>query len=845
MDLALGARSTTGGIVFYTGTDGSSPGIPLLGNSSNAVRMTITSTGNVGIGTTTPGAKLHVLDTTSVSTSGQTALVIGSTYSAGTVGSGGKMLFEDQSTGTDAAAIRGYTFGSALTGLAFDTGWGALTTKMVIDNSGNVGIGTTSPGAKLDVWGSAINFTYSGSSPHFYIGEGAGANQYGDLSWNAVNNYISLGNQGNNETLVIKSGNVGIGTTSPATLFEVGGSTANVTLDGYLNCTGFTSNANGLLACTASDERLKQNVVALDGASALAGLNALNPVSFYWNPATERGSSQQYGLIAQQVQTVFPNLVATSSPTALTPDGTLSVNYEGLISPMVMAIQELDARTTFISNAATSTILTVDVAGHVGIGTTTPNHTLSVAGDIGAIAFVNTSTRSAKTNIDYATASSSEDRLSQLVALKVATYRYTIEDQNDPLRLGLIAEDTQAIAPEILSADGKGVDIYELATFTLSGVQALAAKVDAQETRMASLEDRINALESGAVSSASGSPITFSTSSLASALEGFGVLIRNGIAQFNTLVFRQLVASRDADGTSSAGSVTIIGGNTVAQVTNSLVMPSTKVFVTFNSSVTGSWWVSDKTNGSFRVVLSEPQSGDVSFDYFLVQTEGQIATSTPVTAGTTQSTTGTTSGTDTTAPVITLLGDNPLHLSVGGSFVEPGVTVTDNVDASVPYITFVNGIEMEASAGSIDTSVQTTYIITYSATDTRGNLATATRSVIIGSATAPSDTGTTTPPVSADTTAPVVSLAGSAAMQLTVGDTFTDPGATATDDTDGTITSSVVVSGAVDTATEGLYTLTYTATDAAGNTGSVSRVVTVVAAAAPAPAPAPEPAPAI
>ena len=51
--------------------------------------------------------------------------------------------------------------------------------------------------------------------------------------------------------------NVGISTSSPATLLEVGGSTANVTLDGYLNCASFTSNANGLLSCTASDERLE------------------------------------------------------------------------------------------------------------------------------------------------------------------------------------------------------------------------------------------------------------------------------------------------------------------------------------------------------------------------------------------------------------------------------------------------------------------------------------------------------------------------------------------------------------------------------------------------------------
>jgi hypothetical protein len=66
-------------------------------------------------------------------------------------------------------------------------------------------------------------------------------------------------------------------------------------------------------------------------------------------------------------------------------------------------------------------------------------------------------------------------------------------------------------------------------------------------------------------------------------------------------------------------------------------------------------------------------------------------------------------------------------------------------------------------------------------------------------------------------------------MQLTVGDTFTDPGATATDDVDGDLTNHINVSGTVDTATAGDYTLTYSATDAAGNTGNVTRTVTVVA----------------
>ena len=54
-----------------------------------------------------------------------------------------------------------------------------------------------------------------------------------------------------------------------------------------------------------------------------------------------------------------------------------------------------------------------------------------------------------------------------------------------------------------------------------------------------------------------------------------------------------------------------------------------------------------------------------------------------------------------------------------------------------------------------------------------------------------------------DTTPPVITLNGSSTIQLTVGDSWTDPGATATDETDGDITSSITVSGSVDTSTVG------------------------------------------
>ena len=64
---------------------------------------------------------------------------------------------------------------------------------------------------------------------------------------------------------------------------------------------------------------------------------------------------------------------------------------------------------------------------------------------------------------------------------------------------------------------------------------------------------------------------------------------------------------------------------------------------------------------------------------------------------------------------------------------------------------------------------------------------------------------------------PVISLVGSSTIYLGVGDNFTDPGATASDNIDGDLTSSITSSGTVNTATEGTYLITYTVSDAAGN----------------------------
>ena len=80
-------------------------------------------------------------------------------------------------------------------------------------------------------------------------------------------------------------------------------------------------------------------------------------------------------------------------------------------------------------------------------------------------------------------------------------------------------------------------------------------------------------------------------------------------------------------------------------------------------------------------------------------------------------------------------------------------------------------------------------------------------------------------PSNTDTVPPVITLNGDVNITLKVGDTYTEEGARATDDKDGNV--SIVIKGTVDTSKAGIYTVTYSAKDSAGNEATATRTVTV------------------
>lgn len=160
---------------------------------------------------------------------------------------------------------------------------------------------------------------------------------------------------------------------------------------------------------------------------------------------------------------------------------------------------------------------------------------------------------------------------------------------------------------------------------------------------------------------------------------------------------------------------------------------------------------------------------------------------------------------DSTPPVITLIGASTINLNVNDTYNELGATATDNLDGDISANVIITG--------TVNTAVAGTYFVNYNVSDSSGNAAAQV---------------TRTVNVNADTTPPVIVLIGSATINLTVGDSYTDQGATATDNIDGDITSNIVVVNNVNTGLAGSYSVTYNVSDAAGNAATeVVRTVNV------------------
>jgi len=203
---------------------------------------------------------------------------------------------------------------------------------ITVDGNGNVGIGTTAPDYPLDVNGNIQ--TSAGVIGHtLWISNGPDG---GIRKHAASGNILNFRNSGGTiEATINEVGNVGIGTTTPNYKLEVNGTfhattvsvMADVTADDYL---------------FNSDARLKTEILPLENASE--GIACLQGVTYRWRDPNA-SQALQLGLIAQEVERCFPEVVTTG------PDGYKSVSYARLVAPLIenakeqQQVSELQQRT--------------------------------------------------------------------------------------------------------------------------------------------------------------------------------------------------------------------------------------------------------------------------------------------------------------------------------------------------------------------------------------------------------------------------------------------------------------------------------------------------------------------
>ena len=167
---------------------------------------------------------------------------------------------------------------------------------------------------------------------------------------------------------------------------------------------------------------------------------------------------------------------------------------------------------------------------------------------------------------------------------------------------------------------------------------------------------------------------------------------------------------------------------------------------------------------------------------------------------------------ETTSPVITLNGDNPMTIECGSGFTDPGASATDDIDCDVAVETYFPQEFFDA----LEYNIGGTYQLLYTATDSSGNSSSIIRIVNIEE----------------DTIPPSLDFAqgSSSTYEYELGWTFDieniEP-PIVTDNCDGD-NLSYNVSHNVDTSSPGTYTITFTATDAAGNTASSSVSLIVI-----------------
>ena len=557
------SNPTTSGLLAHTGRATISTNLAVSGNTTISGTLGVTGVSTFAAGTallpalttsgdTNTGVWFPAADTVAASTGGSERMRIDSSgrvainttspnASATTTikqDSSAYQLQLEQNNGTDGYGLRCNAADGDLTFSRYASS--AYTERMRLTASGNVGSGTASPGAKLDI--------NAGGTNKIFIGANISNANYNAISLNA-NNADSArigmtgGGSGDNAlyldananinfrpsgsatvaVAMLSGGNVGIGTTSPEVKLEVNG---NIALP---NATALQFKDSGGSRKDTLQLNSSSNVILQSPSSSIFQINGTTEamrISSGGNVGIGTTSPSGKLTISDSTATYYPQILLTNSAGGGRSWG---------INVGIAAVS--NARFQIHDHTASLNRFTIDENGYVGIGTTAPAYQLQLSTDsagkpgTGGLWTVVSDER-IKSNIVPANL----DRCYEIVKSVPLKYFgfspgvYTDDQINDKHNLGWIAQDVQkvfknavSVKPFTLKTDiPDGVEEYEEQDFTtetvektetsiqvINGKAVQVSKVVASENKVM-LFDTVDVLDEAGVAVMDGDkPLTY------------------------------------------------------------------------------------------------------------------------------------------------------------------------------------------------------------------------------------------------------------------------------------------------------------------------------------------------